>query len=64
MFILITLHIIYKPCAEYKTHAASGYVYNHIFVTVEQRQAINYFLLQVTSVLCNIFNVKRDIFLC
>ena len=29
---------IYKPCAGYKNRAASSYVYNHIFVTVEQKQ--------------------------
>lgn len=45
MLILITLEIIYKPCVEYKSHAASSYVYNHIFVTVEQKQAFTYSLV-------------------
>lgn len=45
MLIIITLEIIYEACAGYKSHAASSYVYNHIFVTVEQRQTLVYFLI-------------------
>lgn len=42
LLVLIKLEIIYEPCATYKNHAAS-YVYNHIFVTLEQKQAFTYF---------------------
>lgn len=58
MLILITLEIIHEACVEHKGHAASRYVYNHIFVTVEQKQAFTYFL--VNSYLghfCRTFNV-------
>lgn len=58
MLILITLEIIYEACVEHKSHAASRYGYNPIFVTVEQKQAFTHFL--VNSYLghfCHTFNV-------